>query len=1034
LAKLGAGVIGEMKRFFSRSGLLFCLFLILGGSQSAHAQYRFDHWTTDNGLPQNSVHGTLQTSDGYMWFTTYDGLARFDGVRFTVFNKSNSTGLPSNQFNVVYEDRKGDLWATLNTGGIVRMHRGRFTAYNKGEGLPFDVIYMLTDDGQRNPIFSWGKNLFHWREEQFQPFNELPLSIHQPPDDRSDRLPPVACWYEGDKLFCFANGRQHSWALTELPVLADIYGATTGESGDFWFSSPRGLVHVMNGRPAQIYNETNGLPGMNPALVWGRPRPLQAFSRDAAGSLWLTDLDSMQSRLLSRETPNGWDVNYDYGGFADNEGNYWFGSNGNGLFRAGKQTINAYGKAQGLNAREVNSLLEARDGSIWIGTRRDGLFRFKDGEFTHYTGADSFGEYVTSLYEDRAGQLWVNAYNSFWRFTKQRFIRETWKEVANSALGGVWTMCEDRAGAYWVGCQTGVIDYQNGVATQYTTKDGLAADDTRVIITDSAGGLWLGGEGGITHYSDGKFTAWTGKDGLPGATVRALKLDGDGTLWIGTYDSGLGRFKDGRFTSYAKKDGMYDDGVFQILEDDDGWFWMSCNRGVYRVRKQELNDFADGKTKTITSLAYTKSDGMPSSECSSGKWPAGIKTRDAKLWFPTLGGVAVIDPLTVRFNNKPPPVLIEEMRINNQPVEIDRWETANRDPEFAIKVEPGQQDFEIRYTAVSFINSENLKFKYKLEGLDHEWIDAGTRRTAHFSHVPAGDYTFKVIAANSDGIWNTVGKSLRLSVLPPFYQTWWFLILAAVSVGGALVAIYQYRVTQLEGRQAAQQAFTRQLIASQEAERKRIAAELHDSLGQSLVIIRNWSMLGSGQLEKDAPAREELDEINTIASRAINEVREIAYNLGPYHLERLGFENSIRDMVKRVTQVSGIAIVTELDAPDGALSSETQMSLYRITQEALNNIVKHSQAGEARVVLKHEPAGVRLTVSDNGKGFNPQNAASPDHSSQAGFGLNSMAERVRLLGGTLNIRSAPSQGTTVETVLPERSATTNGGQRAKEDE
>ncbi|MDQ3667464.1 MAG: sensor histidine kinase, partial [Acidobacteriota bacterium] len=228
-------------------------------------------------------------------------------------------------------------------------------------------------------------------------------------------------------------------------------------------------------------------------------------------------------------------------------------------------------------------------------------------------------------------------------------------------------------------------------------------------------------------------------------------------------------------------------------------------------------------------------------------------------------------------------------------------------------------------------------------------------------------------------------------------------------------------------------AFARQLIASQEAERKRIAGELHDSLGQSLVIIRNWAMLGAGQLENNSPAREELDEINTIASRTINEVREIAYNLGPYHLERLGFENSIRDMASRVAQASGIAIVTELDALDGALASETQMSLYRVTQEALNNVVKHSRATETRVVLKRESAGVRLTVADNGQGFDPQTSKASEAlgGSRVGLGLNGMAERVRLLGGVLTVRSAPEQGTTVEALLPDTPGNAKG--TAKDD-
>jgi ligand-binding sensor domain-containing protein len=306
-------------------------------------------------------------------------------------------------------------------------------------------------------------------------------------------------------------------------------------------------------------------------------------------------------------------------------------------------------------------------------------------------------------------------------------------------------MCEDRAGAYWIGTQTGVVRWQDGAATRYTTADGLAGNDTKVILEDGAGGLWLGSYGGLTHYRDGRFTAWTEKDGLPGNTVRALKPESDGTLWIGTYDSGLGRFKDGRFTRYTSQDGLFDNGVFQILEDDAGWFWMSCNRGIYRVRKQELNDFAEGKIKTLTSLAYNKGDGMANAECNGGRWPAGVRTRDGKLWFPTMEGVAMIDPATVRANPQPPPIVIEAMKINNEAVPPETWQSAirNHPPEgAAIRIEPGQDNFEIEYTALSFINSGRLKFRYKLEGLDEDWIEAGTRRTAYFSRVPPGRYTF----------------------------------------------------------------------------------------------------------------------------------------------------------------------------------------------------------------------------------------------------------------------------------------------------
>ncbi|HEV2826026.1 MAG TPA: two-component regulator propeller domain-containing protein [Pyrinomonadaceae bacterium] len=994
---------------WSNSGWLLIL-LCLGVAAPAAAQYRFDHWTADNGLPQNSVREIVQTQEGYLWFTTFDGLVRFDGVRFTVFNKSNSPGLATNRFVSLFEDRNGDLWAGLETGEVVRRHQGRFTTYTQAQGLPNDVFPRLADDGQGNVA------VYYLRFTTDDLGNDSRASF---PDSMNyTRLLLRAYRLSGDR---FQSAEDVSYTFSMPPVSLDESNKLTlGKlvDGDYWVFTSRRVIHLQKGGGILIYSEGNGLPGTQPALVWGKANSLQAVSRDADGRLWLTDLKSGQNQLLSPHSPEGFEA---FGGYADHEGNYWFSTNNSGLFRARRQTVTPYGKALGLNFGEIYPLLEGNDGSLWIGAYGEGVFKFKDGAFTQYApkneGADAFGGFVSSLFEDRAGKLWVNG---IWRLAEGRYFHEPWTNPLQN-IGYVWTMYEDREGAYWLGADYGVVRYLNGALTRYSTNDGLAGNDTKVIIEDGKGGLWLGSYGGLTHYKEGKFTAWTEKDGLPGATVRALKQDGDGTLWIGTYDSGLGRFKDGRFTRYTTRDGLFDNGVFQILEDDSGWLWMSCNRGIYRVRKQELNEFADGKLQTINCLAYNKNDGMPSTECNGGRWPAGVKTRDGKLWFPTMGGVAMIDPASIKANTTPPPVVIEGMQINNEPAPFEAWDSAIHNPQSAIRIRPGQDNFEIQYAALSFINSENLRFKYKLEGADQDWVDAGTRRTAYFSHVSPGNYTFRVIAANADGVWNLTGASLRITIVPPFWRTWWFVTLIVLGVAGVIVGLWKFRVGQLQRVQVAQAAFARRLIASQEAERKRIAGELHDSLGQSLVIIRNWAMLGAGQLENDAPAKEELDKINDITSRAINEVREIAYNLGPYHLERLGFENSIRDMASRVAQASGIAIATELDKLDGALSSETQMSLYRVAQEALNNVVKHSRATETRIALKRESAGVRLTVADNGQGFDPHTSKASEALGASGFGLglNGMAERVRLLGGALTIRSAPEQGTTVEAVLPD---------------
>lgn len=1001
---------------FYISTLLGAAVLFLIGTHETLAQYRYDHWTADNGLPQNSVRDIVQTRDGYLWLATLDGLVRFDGVRFTVFNKSNSPGITNNRFTKLYEDAHGNLWASLESSGLTRLQQGNFTTFTAADGLPSDAISGIGGDDKGNLIIIFGFLLYRWVDGRFQRENDWRRHDNEQnpsPKAQANVALHLPFYSDGNKLTCFVDGQLRSWQRPDYPAEFAPFAPAQDQHGSTWLSSPDGLVSTQNGRVVKIYNQRNGLPGKQPRLVFGQ-WPLQALSTGADGSLWLTNLDSMQNHLVSQQPPEGLDI---FQAYADREGNYWFGTLYNGLYRARKQTITAYSNSQGLITKEVYPLLEGRAGDLWIGTAGNGLYRFMNGAFTNYTIAPNPADnIITAIHQDRAGRLWVDR---GLYLENGHFLRGISDEVM-SLLGFVWTIFEDRMGALWFGGQVGVVRYQNSTVTRFTMKDGLAGDDTKVIIEDGAGGLWLGSYGGLTHFKDGKFTTWTEANGLPGNTIRALSLDGDGVLWIGTYDSGLGRFKDGKFTRYTMRDGLFDNGVFQMLEDDFGWCWMSCNRGIYRVRKQELNDFADGKIKAITSIAYGKSDGMINVECNGGRWPAGVKTRDGKLWFPTMSGIAMIDPASVRANTQPPPVVIEGVKIDNQPVTVETMESALRNSQSAIAIKPGQANFEIEYTALSFINSENLRFKYKLEGLDQDWVDAGTRRTAYFSHIAPGHYTFKVIAANSDGIWNTAGKSLPLRVLPPFYRTWWFLVLSLLLLSGCAVAVYQYRVAQLERRQAAQQAFARQLIASQESERKRIAVELHDSLGQSLVLIRNWALLGTSQLDAQAPAKEELDEITTTAARALNEVREIAYNLGPYHLDRLGLAGTIKDMVNRVAQASQIAFTTELALPSGLLLRETEMHLYRITQEALNNLVKHSAATAAHVALQHQAEEVKLTIRDNGRGFDPHTTS--HQSKRGGFGLHGIDERVRLMGGEWTMQSAPGMGTTIEITIRVKNA------------
>jgi ligand-binding sensor domain-containing protein len=700
----------EIRTYLTAVRTMACLSALLALSlctTPARAQYRFDHWTADNGLPQNSVRDIVQTRDGYLWLATLDGLVRFDGVRFTVFNKSNSPGIISNRFLQLYEDGQGDLWAITESSGLTRQQQGRFTTYTTAQGLPDNSIKSIGGDGQGRLLMFFGFRPFRLVEDQFQPADDLRLTSDPVPSDKAQHPPGFMA---EDKAVFFVGGQLHRWA-TGTDLQFRLRPPVQDHTGRLWFESKAGLLRLENGRLVRLNQQPDGLPDAQAQLVYGQSPSLQAFSRKTDGSLWLTDLDSMQSQLVTQKTPEGLDPFLTY---ADREGNYWVGTRLNGLFRARRQAVTPYTKAQGLMAREVYPILEDHTGTIWMGSLEDGLFRFHNGAFSQLPSSSQ----NTSLFEDRAGRVWANGRQ---RFVDGRLVRAATEEVLPPEMGNCWTMCEDREGAFWFGTESGVMRYKDGVRTHFTTKDGLAGDDTKVIIGDVAGGFWLGSYGGLTHFSEGRFTAWTEADGLPGNNVRALRQDSDGALWIGTYDSGLGRFKDGRFTRYTTKEGLFDNGVFQILEDDFGWVWMSCNRGIYRVRKQELNDFGEGKIRTVTSVAFGKSDGMENVECNGGRWPAGIKARDGKLWFPTMGGVAVIDPATVTTNAQPPPVMIEAARIDNQLVTTDLLNSAIGNTAAALQLTPQQNNFEIQYTALSFINAENLKFKYKLEGQDTEF-------------------------------------------------------------------------------------------------------------------------------------------------------------------------------------------------------------------------------------------------------------------------------------------------------------------------
>jgi ligand-binding sensor domain-containing protein len=549
-----------------------------------------------------------------------------------------------------------------------------------------------------------------------------------------------------------------------------------------------------------------------------------ALLEDRHGFLWVGTLD----RGLLRYAPNGavQSISKEDGLpgnsvralFEDRESNLWIGLDGGGLVRFRERPLQMFDTRSGLSDNIILSVCEDRAGALWVGTDGKGINRYEGGKWTQFGRGDSGLEnpYVTSVLVDPQGQLWVGTSGSgLLRYQNGQFIPSTnatlttvlpvitadgrgnlsghalinQLPVVVSALyadhqGNLWVSkrIETRAEASgWIEC------WHRGAVTRYDRRNGLTFHDFRAIVQDIQGDLWFGSNGaGLFRLHDGKFAQWTHKNGLAHDQVWSLYADADGALWVGTFGGGLCRLKQGRFTTYTSQTGLADDTICSIVEDDAGRLWMSSHEGIFWVAKREFNDYADGKIHSLNSVVYGTKDGLNTAECNGGFQPSSCKSRDGHLWFPTVDGLAALDSNRLHTNAVPPPVVIEQVLLDDQ---LQPSATS-------LTVPPGKKQLEIRYTALSLTAPEKVRFRYRIEGLDNGWIEADKRRSANYSHLAPGAYQFRVIACNNDGLWNETGSSLGITILTPFWRTWWFLglgfIVTAGGLGGVLGGVLRY--------------------------------------------------------------------------------------------------------------------------------------------------------------------------------------------------------------------------------------------------
>lgn len=986
--------------------------------------YIVETWHIEDGLPQNSVYALTQTSDGYIWMGTQEGLVRYDGVRFTVFDTRTTPALHHNWIYVITEDRDRTLWIGTQGGGVTRLQNGIFTTYRMSDGLGGDWVYDILQDRQGTVWIATDGGVSRWTDGRWS-------------------------------------------ALTVIDGLSSnsVRSLCESRDGAIWLGTTHnGLNRFYGGRITQ-YKASEGLA----------ENSVTAIREDADGALWIGTSNGgisilKNGHLAPLNLPGTLLGNRIWKLTTDRLGNMWIGRNGQGLSRYADGHVMTYTSALGLSDDRVLSILEDREGSLWIGTS-GGLNRMRYSQF-HVIGRQEglSNEVVFPILQSRSGDMWIG--------TEDGLIRLSGGGITSYGTGhglpgkSIFALCEDRDHRLWVGTNRGLTSMENGSFRPWTTRDGLPDApvqsihqhlDGRVWISFEEAGLatyadgrfqrvpmphgsydafemassrdsalWMATNDGLIRYHRGNWTTFNVDSGLSHNAVRTIYEDSDGTLWIGTRGGGLNRFRDGRWTSYTMRDGLFDDLVYRILEDAHGTLWMSCNKGIFRVSKRELNDFADGKISTLTCVSYGKADGMRSRECNGGFQPAGWKSSDGRLWFPTVKGAVVVDPDQLEVREQPPVVVIEELRVDGVSIP---WREG-------ITLSPDKRNIEIQYAGLSFLAAEKLRFRYRLEGFDDDWIDAGVRRSAFYTNVPPGRYHFEVEASIGLGTWSEAATLPVVTVVPRFYQTWWFYLGCGAALAGFFFAGHSLRVSRLKKSEERLAAVVRQRTQSLETEKaisERQASELkqansikNEIIGIVAHDLKNplTAILGYASLLADHPdlseeGKKDVRQIVMASERMdhiISQLLQIAeIDAGNLNL-RIGPVNLTQVLYQLIAQHSRVAArknqTIHCDLEDDVVIRGDSEKVKSIAENLMSNAIKYTpKSGTIRVILTRNGDVGQLAVEDEGPGIRDEelprlfqrwsrlSARPTGGETSTGLGLSIVRQFVDLHSGRLRVEN-----------------------------